>query len=190
MSIDYRTWYESARAELERLRAEKAETERSLADTERQIAALLQTMAALAPLVGEAPPEPPAELPTAGMTVAVRTILSQSAEPLTAAGIRGRLADMGFDVDAYSNPLATIHTVLRRLSEAGEVRVQEADAAGAGKKFSAVEGKLKGGGHVVGLALETVGSKFGFDLVAGKSFVPGRQLKGYIGVMRRRKKPE
>src|ERR1035437_5514839 len=189
MPVDYKSWFENAKAELQRVREEKAELERALALRDQQIAALLQTMIAIAPLAGEEPPEAPAaaetETPPVGMTDAIRTILSKAREPLTAGEIRDRLEDTGFDMKSYSNPLATIHTVLRRLTESEKVDVHESSpAAAGGKKFSIVPGK----GHTVGLALERVGGKFGVDLVAGKSFALGKELKGYLGVTRRRKK--
>ncbi len=101
--IDYRNLYDNAVSELARL--------------ETEAAALRQTITALAPLVGEASPK--------GLTDAIRKILASSEEPLTASQIRDRLTAMGFDMKAYSNPLATIHTVLRRLSQSEEADVQK-----------------------------------------------------------------
>jgi len=101
--IDYRALYDNAISELARLEAEAA--------------ALRQTIAALAPLVGEAS--------TTGLTDGIRNILAHAAEPLSASEIRDRLAGMGFDMTSYSNPLATIHTILRRLTESDEASVQK-----------------------------------------------------------------
>src|ERR1035437_2719324 len=105
MPVDYKSWFENAKAELQRVREEKAELERALALRDQQIAALLQTMIAIAPLAGEEPPEVPAaaetETPPVGMTDAIRTILSKAREPLTAGEIRDRLEDMGFDMKSY-----------------------------------------------------------------------------------------
>ena len=55
------------------------------------------------------------------MTGCVRAILKKAVEPLTASEIRESLGAIGFDMKSYSNPLATIHTVLRRLGESGEM---------------------------------------------------------------------
>lgn len=101
--IDYRALYDNAVSELARLDAEAT--------------ALRQTIAALAPLVGE--------VSSAGLTDAVRSILAQADEPLSASDIRDRLAALGFDMKSYSNPLATIHTILRRLTETDEANVQK-----------------------------------------------------------------
>jgi hypothetical protein len=48
-------------------------------------------------------------------------ILRDADRPLTALEVRDRLVAIGFDVDRYSNALASIHTVLKRLYEAGEL---------------------------------------------------------------------
>ena len=101
--IDYRSLYDNAVSELARLEAE--------------VAALKQTIAAIAPLVGETAPS--------GLTDAVRKILAEADEPLAASEIRDRLSTMGFDMKSYSNPLATIHTILRRLTESDEAHVQK-----------------------------------------------------------------
>ena len=127
--IDYRSLYDNAVSELARLEAE--------------VAALKQTIAAIAPLVGETAPS--------GLTDAVRKILAEADEPLAASEIRDRLSTMGFDMKSYSNPLATIHTILRRLAEADEATVQ---------KHSKIEP------------------------IAGKRFVIGKNLKGFVGIAR------
>ncbi len=165
MSIDYTTWYQNAQAELQRVRGEKAELELAVAAHDQQIAALIQTMNAIAPLIGEEAVDLPAreEAPPAGMTDCIRNILAKAGEPLSASEVRDRLQEIGFDMQSYSNPLATVHTILRRLTESQELETYyEADAPGA-KRF-AVVGK--------GIAVEKV---------AGKDFAIGK-FKGFIGV--------
>ena len=159
MAIDYQTWYDNAKAELAKVEAEKTELEQAVADRGKQIAALKQTLTAIAPLVGETPPE--GENQGAGLTDSIRGILAQAEGPLTAADIRDRLSAMGFDMAAYSNPLATIHTILRRLTEADEAYVQ------AGRR-----GKSR------------------IEPIAGKRFVIGKNIKGFIGIARLRRRGE
>jgi hypothetical protein len=130
--IDYRALYDNAVNELARLEAE--------------VAALKQTIAAIAPLVGEAVPS--------GLTDAIRTILAKADGPLSASEIRDRLSGMGFDMKSYSNPLATIHTILRRLTDSDEAHVQKET-------------------HI--------------EPIAGKRFVVGKSMKGFIGVARLRR---
>lgn len=169
MTIDYTSWYTNARAELAKVQEEKAQFQREIAARDQQIAALVQTMNAIAPLVGERAIEVPAgtegEPPAVGMTDSIRAILKEAGEPLTASEVRERLETAGFDMKSYSNPLATIHTVLRRLTDAGELETQYEAEAGS-KKFIAVSKHL---------AVEKIA---GFEL--GK--------KGFIGVGRLRRR--
>src|SRR5215831_15452550 len=62
-----------------------------------------------------------------GLTDACRLVLRNAVEPLTALGVRDRLAAIGIDLDKYSNPLASIHTVLKRLHEGGEIAERDRD---------------------------------------------------------------
>ena len=169
MPLDYKSWYESARAELAKVREEKAELARALADRDKQIAALIQTMNAIAPLVGEQPIEEPAADDTAGgMTDSIRSILAHAGEPLSAAEIRDRLGALGFDMASYSNPLATIHTILRRLVESYGVEIaHDLNVAAPGpKKFTMPTGRV--------------------EKIVGKDFEIGK-MKGFIGVGRLRR---
>ncbi|MGA3237866.1 MAG: hypothetical protein ABSG03_16350 [Bryobacteraceae bacterium] len=129
-------------------------------------------MHAIAPLVGEEPVTLPtsaeAELAPGGMTESIRNILTEAGEPLTASEIRDGLERKGFDMRSYSNPLANIHTILRRLTESKAVETtHEINAASpGGKRFTIA-----------------VGKRFEVEKVAGKSFEIGK-LKGFVGVGR------
>jgi hypothetical protein len=46
---------------------------------------------------------------------------------LTALEVRDRLSAIGVDLEKHSNPLASIHTVLKRLHEAGELVERDRD---------------------------------------------------------------
>jgi hypothetical protein len=48
-------------------------------------------------------------------------VLRNAADPLTALEIRDRLEAVGIHLDKYSNPLASIHTILKRMHDSGEV---------------------------------------------------------------------
>jgi hypothetical protein len=169
MAFDYKTSYEEAKAELARVQIQKLTLGRQIEECDRQIAALTQTMRAIAPLVGEEPPPdvqiaPDAETPPGGMTDCVRALLKKATEPLTASEIRESLEAIGFDMNSYSNPLATIHTVLRRLTESGEVETTHEMLSA--KKFTIPVSK-----H---LAVEKI---------VGKGFRIGEK-RGFIGVGR------
>jgi hypothetical protein len=101
---------EEAIREYEQLLKERARIDERLSQ-------LVQTMSSLSRLCKLAPT---IEL---GLTDACRMVLKTAAHPLTAAEIRGQLEAMGFDCSRYSNPLASIHTVLRRLCRSGEANV-------------------------------------------------------------------
>ena len=180
MSIDYPTWYAEAKAELQRLQEERANFKRSLDECDKQIGALIQTINAIAPLVGDTPMDAPAteepETPL-GMTDCIRSILAETEDPLSAAEIRDRLEAMGLDMKSYSNPLATVHTVLRRLTESGEVETQDVEGM---KKFMAALKK----GYAIGITIgkDRKGGPKGVALVAGKGFSIGKDWKGVLGV--------
>jgi hypothetical protein len=185
MPVDYTSWYSNARAELDKLQEERVQLKRTLDECDKHIAALVQTVNALAPLVGEEPiaPPPPEDAP-AGMTDCVRKILAEAAEPLSASDVRDRLETMGFEMKSYSNPLATVHTVLRRLSESGEAEAHDCEGV---KKFTGVVKK----GYAIGIAIgKDTKEGRGVELVAGKNFTIGKDWKGVIGVgsIRSRKK--
>jgi hypothetical protein len=55
-----------------------------------------------------------------GLTDACRMVLKAAGDTLTGVEVRQRLDVMGFDVGRYANDLASIHTVLKRLNQAGE----------------------------------------------------------------------
>jgi hypothetical protein len=103
----YRTALDAARRELDELLAKRGEL-----DT--RIAQLRQIVGTLAPLCGE-----PADLDL-GLTDACRSVLRGSVA-LRAPDIRDRVQALGVDLSRYSNGLGAVHTVLKRLVEAGEV---------------------------------------------------------------------
>jgi len=56
-----------------------------------------------------------------GFTDSIRRVLKDSTRAVTAIAVRDLLGASGFDLGAYNNPLASIHTILKRLAERGEV---------------------------------------------------------------------
>jgi hypothetical protein len=105
---DYRRALEAAIDEYERLKAEREQIETRLAQ-------LRQTIGALAPLCELPRPE------DLGLTDACRSVLRARFGPLTPVQVKDDLVTMGLDLSTYSNPLASIHAVLKRLAGAGEV---------------------------------------------------------------------
>lgn len=113
MSV-YRAALDAAVREYEDALAERARLEKRLGE-------LQQTIGSLCRLCGLEPTVP------FGLTDACRLILRSANRPMTAIDVRDRLATMGFDLSRYANAMATIHTVLRRLREAGEADAVELD---------------------------------------------------------------
>jgi hypothetical protein len=60
-----------------------------------------------------------------GLTDACRVVLKGADHPMTPMEVRDRLEAIGFDLSKYSSSLAAIHTVLKRLQEAGELSFVE-----------------------------------------------------------------
>lgn len=105
---DYRRALDAAVREYETLTAERAQLD-------ARISQLHHSIAALTKLCGFEPTVP------LGLTDACRLVLRNSPAPLTALEVRDRLAAIGIDLSKYSNPLASIHTILRRMREGGEI---------------------------------------------------------------------
>src|SRR5262249_1726042 len=116
MSKDaYRRALDAAVREYEKLSAERAELDGRLAQLKHSIAALTK-------LCGYEPTVP------LGLTDACRLVLRNAVAPLTALEVRDRLAAVGVDLGKYSNPMASIHTVLKRMHEASEIAERQPGA--------------------------------------------------------------
>jgi hypothetical protein len=85
---------------------------------EIRIAKLRETVIALGRIFGEEFDEADA----LGMTDAIRQFyMAQPDTALTAQNVRDRLEFLGFSLEKYGNALASIHTVIKRLLEKGEL---------------------------------------------------------------------
>ena len=105
----YRRALEAAVREYETLGRQRAEIDERLAQ-------LAQTIGSLSRLCHLTPTVP------FGLTDTCRLVLKAAGHPLTATEVRAQLEAMGFDLSRYSNDLAAIHTVLKRLNQAGETQ--------------------------------------------------------------------
>jgi hypothetical protein len=83
---------------------------------DRRLAALTQTIGTLSKLLGLTPTVP------LGLTDAVRLVVRGASLPMTPVEIRDRLIAIGIEMSKYTNELAAVHTILKRLNDAGEVR--------------------------------------------------------------------
>lgn len=110
---DYRRALEAAVKEYEALGAERQRIDTRLSE-------LVQTIGTLSRLCGLTPTVP------WGLTDACRTVLRNAGTPMTPSDVRDRLQAIGYDLSSYSNALAAIHTTLKRLAEAEELRTAAA----------------------------------------------------------------
>ena len=106
---DYRRALEAATSEYEALGDQRREIDRRLAE-------LSQTIGTLSKLLGLVPTVP------LGLTDAIRLVVRGAGLPMTPVDIRDRLLAIGFDTTKYTNDLAAVHTILKRLNDSGEVR--------------------------------------------------------------------
>jgi len=106
---DYRKALEAASREYETLGEKRREIDQRLAE-------LAQTIGTLAKLLGLTPTVP------MGLTDAIRLVVRGAGVPMSPVEVRDRLAAIGFDVSRYVNDLAAVHTILKRLNAAGELR--------------------------------------------------------------------
>jgi hypothetical protein len=110
MNDEYRGALDAACREYEELGRQRAILDERLTQ-------LAQSIGTLTKLCGFAPAIP------WGLTDATRAVLRNANVLMSPTEVRDRLAAIGVDLSRYANELAAIHTVLRRLNDAGEVRV-------------------------------------------------------------------
>src|SRR4051812_13846757 len=108
-TADYRAALEAAAREYEALGEKRRQIDERLTQ-------LAQTIGTLSRLIGLAPTVP------LSITDAVRLAM-RAGVPMAPPQVRDRLLAIGVDLSSYANELAVIHTVLKRLNEAGEIRV-------------------------------------------------------------------
>lgn len=108
-TADYRAALAAAAKEYEALGDERRRIDERLTQ-------LAQTIGTLSRLIGLTPTVP------LSITDAVRLAI-RAGVPMTPPEVRDRLMSIGFDLSSYSNELAVIHTVLKRLNEGGEIRI-------------------------------------------------------------------
>jgi len=119
----YKTALEAARQELAELEDERAKIDRRISELQQGIVGL----SALAP--AEAGSDKPQSMmdvlagvgADTGLTDATRMITSSFGFPMTPKQMRDALLHLGYDLGGYSNILASLHTIMKRLTKSGEL---------------------------------------------------------------------
>jgi hypothetical protein len=86
---------------------------------DKRLSELVQTINTLNRLCGIAPTM------AWGLTDSCRFVVRTAGHPVTPTEVRDRLEAMGMDLSKYSSSLAAIHTILKRLRDAGELSYVE-----------------------------------------------------------------
>ena len=118
----YKLTRDRARQELQKKLIQRVELDTQLSDINRRISELTQAVHALDLLVGdngESKTEMIIALSSLKLADAVRELLKRSNTHLTPIEISRELKRYGFRSEGYTNPQASIHTMLRRLEESG-----------------------------------------------------------------------
>lgn len=105
----YKKALEAAIAEFESLGEQRRAIDKRLSEVSESINSLSR-LCGLTPNV------------SVGLTDGCRLVLRNGGLPMTPIEIRDRLAAFGFDMTKYANDLSAIHTVLKRLNHAGEIK--------------------------------------------------------------------
>jgi len=145
MASDYQRDLKEAKDELSQLLASKEQIEIEIARQKRKVAALAE-------LCGEGDfSEMSVDLDLGGLSEACATVLRGSREiSLTAAQIMSELRELGFDLEKYKAPLASITTTVNRMVESGEVIVLKGAAVGSKEyKWAGMYGILAQRRHVI-----------------------------------------
>jgi hypothetical protein len=56
-----------------------------------------------------------------GITEATLMVIRGASVPMAPTQVRDELRKVGYDIDSFSNPMASLHQVLKRLEEKGEI---------------------------------------------------------------------
>ena len=128
IKTDWKKVLESARRDLDELRVNRDELEAQLNEVSSQIVQLEQLVTSLQPMASEVPQE--AAIIVEGvadleLADAIREVLKQSDQYRTPRGVRDSLRSSSYDLDQHTNPLASVHSVLKRLVSSREAEQLE-----------------------------------------------------------------
>ena len=126
METDYRKLREHIRCELKSKVAERSEIQDRLAVLQHEIEGLQTMRMGADAYFGEEATDSDDAL---GITDAIRKVLSFRNNAMRPTEIREALQESGFEIDVYKQPMAVIHTTLKRLKDQEDVESLEEDGA-------------------------------------------------------------
>ena len=116
-----RAWLQVFRGRLRELETRLAENDVQREELKITIEATKRLISDFSILCGETTEQ---DISFVGITDACRRIIRDSSGGISAVQVRDALLKNGFDLGVYSNPLASIHTILKRLEEKDEARAE------------------------------------------------------------------
>jgi hypothetical protein len=100
------------------LEEQRTTLENELVEVRHKISHLQEVLNHLAPLTGNIYPSEEHDIPNLGLTDAVRAVLIQAnTQRLSAADVRQKLKDCGYDLSGLSAPMQSIYKILSRITE-------------------------------------------------------------------------
>jgi hypothetical protein len=116
---DYKLVLSQAKEDLRSAQKDMGDCLKRQEELEKQILGLRQTIVAIARMVGE----PFDEEEEIGLTEAVRqAFILRGNCPLMPTEVRGVMEGLGYDISKYGNFMASLHSVINRLVQKGEVK--------------------------------------------------------------------
>lgn len=133
---------EAADLELEGLLMQHAELEKQIAQLRQTVGGLTQIWKELSPAYSNVNSRLPVD--EWGLTELVLEALKACNGPALPSEIRDALVRLNFNLSAYKNPLAAIHTTLDRLTQQGKVEETVTDGKSAFRYLSILERTQRG----------------------------------------------
>lgn len=136
MSENYQNALKTALADLSELMSEREELDTRREGLDMRIFRLREGLFGLAILCGTDTNQLAAEYPELfpdlippdmGLTDAIRKAMVSKHTYVSPVEVRQRLEEMNYDIKKYKNVLASIHTILKRLTESNEVEAGTRD---------------------------------------------------------------
>jgi hypothetical protein len=120
---EYKDMVNKLRTRLSLIDSERADLDARRSDLDKEASSIKNTLADLLPLCGEV--ADPDDLSGLGFTNAIRKVLSLKAgEWMAASEVKESLAEKGFELSTYANPMASIYKILSRLADSKEIEVK------------------------------------------------------------------